>query len=143
MNKLFLYCLTGLLLCSTGWAEIYKWTDEKGRVHFSDSKQGQQNAETVTIKINSYEHVSYGDLSYDSGKKVKLFYADWCGFCKKAKRYFRAKGIPFEVLDIEKSRAAKREFDALGGTGIPLILVGKKRMQGFTEQGFERLYNSI
>ena len=136
-------CFLSLSFCSLCSAEIYKWTDENGRVHFSDTADGQQNVETVTVKINSYEHVSYGDLGYDSGKKVKLFYADWCGFCKKAKRYFRAKGIAFEVLDIEKSRAAKREFDALGGTGIPLILVGKKRMQGFSEKGFERLYNSI
>lgn len=63
----------------------------------------------------------------------------WCGYCKKARNYFRAKGITFTEYSIEKSRRAKRDYDAIGGNGVPVILAGPSRMNGFNEQGFERL----
>ncbi|MFT5117234.1 MAG: hypothetical protein ACI9NY_000763 [Kiritimatiellia bacterium] len=44
--------------------------------------------------------------------------------------------------DIEKNARAKRHYDALGGKGVPVILMGKKRMNGFSPQGFDRMYKS-
>jgi glutaredoxin len=65
--------------------------------------------------------------------------ASWCGTCKKAKQYFRRNGIPFREYDIENSSRGKRLYEQLGATGVPVILVGKQRMNGFSEAGFERL----
>lgn len=59
---------------------------------------------------------------------------------KKARRYFQKNGIAFIEYDIEKDKAAARRHKKLGGTGIPLILFGKKRMKGFSESRFERMY---
>ena len=64
----------------------------------------------------------------------------WCGYCKKAKKYFQKKGIPFVEYDIEKNARAKRDYDAIGGKGVPVIVMGKKRMNGFSVAGFERFY---
>ena len=48
-----------LIFPLTCFAEIYKWTDENGNVHFGDSPREQDNAETVVIEVNAYEAVSY------------------------------------------------------------------------------------
>ncbi len=37
-------------------------------------------------------------------KQVVMYGADWCGVCKRAKRFFQAEGIPFRELDVDKSR---------------------------------------
>lgn len=124
-------------------AEIYKWVDDAGRVHFSDTKNNTQQVETLSLKINSYEHVSFETLPQGSSilsRSVKLFSAQWCGYCKKAKRYFIAQGIPFIELDIDKNPAAKREYQALGGISVPIILLGEKRMNGFSIESFDRFY---
>ncbi|MFT5419606.1 MAG: glutaredoxin-like YruB-family protein [Candidatus Endobugula sp.] len=71
-----------------------------------------------------------------------MYSTAWCGYCKKARKYFTSKGIAFIEYDIEKNARAKRDYDALGGKGVPVILVGKKRMNGFSPQGFDRLYGS-
>ena len=42
--------------------------------------------------------------------------------------------------DIEKSSKGKRLYQDLGATGVPVILVGKQRMNGFSEAGFELIY---
>lgn len=47
---------------------------------------------------------------------------------------------PLTEYDIEKDAQARREYDALGARGVPVILVGKKRMNGFSAAGFEKLY---
>lgn len=132
-----------LIFPLSGIAEIYKWTDESGRVHFGDSPSDRDNAEKVTIEINSYEHVTYEDIEFYSGinsHRVIMFSTDWCGYCKKARRYFKSKGIKYVEYDIEKSNQARKMYDSIGGKGIPVILIGKKRMNGFSASGFERIY---
>jgi glutaredoxin len=63
----------------------------------------------------------------------------WCGYCKKARQYFEANGIAYADLDIEQSKVALAEFQAIGGRGVPVILVGSRRMNGFDAEGFRRL----
>ena len=121
-------------------AEIYRWTDEHGKVHFSDQKPWQTKSETVEVKINTYESVSYDTSIFDTGRKVVMYSTSWCGYCKKAKAYFQHNGIRFTEYDIEKDAKAKTEYDKMQASGVPVILVGKKRMNGFSKAGFQRIY---
>ena len=63
--------------------------------------------------------------------RVVMYATDWCGYCKQAREYFADNGIEYVEFDIEKDRAAKRDFDALLGTGTPLLYHGYARMSGF------------
>lgn len=144
-------------------AEIYKWIDAEGNVHFSDKKSATENARPVQLKsgINSYNSSSLPTFEYRRDKAQKtpagrqklprlrprqviMYSTEWCGFCKKAKDYFRQKGIAFSERDIEKSAQAKKEYQALGGGGIPLILVGNKqgtrKLSGFSTARFDVAY---
>jgi len=42
--------------------------------------------------------------------------------------------------DIEKDKQARARYNKMGATGVPVILYGKKRMSGFSEKGFKRIY---
>jgi len=128
-------------------AEIYKWTDEQGKVHFGDSPRTEDNAEKVVVDVISYEYVKVEEIEfYQSEKKqnkstkVKMYSTNWCGYCKKARKYFNEKNINFVEYDIEKDSAANKRFKELGGKGVPLILVGKKKMSGFNSQRFDDIY---
>jgi glutaredoxin-like YruB-family protein len=69
---------------------------------------------------------------------VELYVTDWCGYCKRAVAYMKAKNIPFVAYDIEKDEAARKRFQQLGGRGVPLIMVGNRRMSGFSPETLER-----
>jgi glutaredoxin len=143
-RKVFIFaffCWASLVCTTNALAEIYRWTDAKGKVHFSDKPSAKHKSKSVELRINTYESVSYETSSLDTGKKVIMYSATWCGVCQKAKRYFQANRIPFKEYDIDKSSSAKRAFRKLGGKGVPVILVGKQRMNGFSQAGFERLYH--
>ena len=70
-----------------------------------------------------------------------MYSTDWCHYCKKARQYFKKNNIAYTEYDIDKNKKAKRRYKEMGATGVPVILVGKKRMNGFNQKGFERIYN--
>ncbi len=127
-------------------AEIYKWTDESGRVHFGDAPTTTE-AESVTVEVNSFESVEYDDIDFyqppvkkSVNKAVTMYATSWCGYCKKARAYFQQNNIAFTEYDIETNAQARKAYDKLGGRGVPVILIGKKRLNGFSEKGFQSLY---
>ena len=137
-------CLVCLFTSGACVAEIYKWVDENGRVHFGDAPAENQNVEQVDLEINTFESVTYEDVEFaepGSARKVTMYSTSWCGYCKKARKYFDANNIAYVEYDIEKSKSARHAYDRLGGKGVPVILVGKKRMNGFSEKGFQRIYS--
>lgn len=135
-------------------AEVYKWKDAQGVLHFSDQPPGDGNADRVELSTtNSYHgapaEVSPGGVSSGEQAQAKrpaktrsvvMYSAQWCGYCRKARDYFRSNGVAFRERDVEMDSAARADYERLGGTGLPLILVGDRRLDGFSEDGFRRLY---
>jgi glutaredoxin len=135
--------LTVVLFCSS-WhpahaGKVYKWTDADGRVHFADQPVDAANAEEVKIRSFSgaADVILDGD---DSGtREVKILTTTWCGVCKKAKTYLAGKGIYFSEYDVETSDIGRQEYKRLGGKGVPIILVGKQRMDGFSSSKLDEM----
>ncbi len=141
--------LLGLLLLAPAptVAQVYTWTDDHGRVHFGDRPPVESGAQQVEIKVNSYSgppivsiYEDYRKANAAGGKRVTIYTASWCGICKQATAYFLSHKIPFREFDVEKSAKGRRDFQKLGGRGVPIILVGDRRMNGFRKESFERLY---
>lgn len=140
------YFLLALLYASTflcvqvANAEVYKWVDEQGQVHYTDQPVGiTGNASAVDLPINTYAAPQTFDSVFNTSGVV-MYSASWCTVCKKAKKYFRERGISFTEYDIEKSAKGRREYDKLGARGVPVILVGNKQLNGFTEEAFNKIY---
>ncbi len=72
---------------------------------------------------------------------VIMYSTRWCPYCKKAREYFARHQFSYVEYDIEASATNLENFRALNGNGVPLILVGDRRMQGFSPRSFEALIN--
>jgi len=72
-------------------------------------------------------------------QSVVMYATAWCPYCAKARAYFARAGIAYVEHDVEKSASANAEFKRLGGRGVPLIVVGREKLKGFSEQSFEHL----
>lgn len=66
-----------------------------------------------------------------------LYGTTWCPYCAQARRYFDDHGIAFRDLDIEHDAEAKRQYDALGLSGIPVMVYEDMIWNGFSEQGMD------
>ncbi|HSD59393.1 MAG TPA: glutaredoxin family protein [Burkholderiales bacterium] len=133
--------LGGLGLLPASQAGVYKWTDDQGRVHYSDTPPAKGQAEQVKIRINSYTGPAVISKAKGSPaaspKEVVIYSTAWCGYCKKAKAYLDSKGVRYREVDVETDAGGREEFAKLGGRGVPVILVGESRMDGFSEGGLE------
>ncbi|MDO3381473.1 glutaredoxin family protein [Gilvimarinus algae] len=137
-----------LWFCAACWcqADIYKWTDENGKVHYSNVKPENYDTEQVDKPINSYTHQAVPDSHYytpppiDYPKRVVMYSTSWCGYCKKARQYFESQGIAYNERDIETSTRARQEYEQLGASGIPFLLIGNDTMNGWNPARFEKKY---
>lgn len=134
------------LLCAgaDARAEIYRWTDSAGRVHYSDRKPADADARTVAVDerqpapppVSPVPGRPAAPTPVAQAKRaqpeVTMYMSPTCGYCIKAARLFQSRGIAWRNVDITASAQAKAEFDALGGHGTPLIYIAGQRFNGFS-----------
>jgi glutaredoxin len=118
-------------------SEIYTWVDEQGRKHFGNRPPPEQNVKKLNVRPNV---VSNPNRPANTKNTIVMYGASWCGVCKRARRYFKENNIPFKEYDIERSRKGRQEYNKLNGNGVPLIMIGNKRLEGFSPERFQALY---
>ncbi len=138
--------LLAIIMATSGaHAGMYKYTDEKGRVHYTDKPPSNVTSHVVNTRINTYssslpsKQDSAGSHTSGKRKTVTIYTASWCGVCTKAIAYMRKNGIVFTEYDIEKSSKGRRDYKRMKGRGVPIILVGNMRMNGFNQRKFEQM----
>lgn len=131
-----------LLAQPTLAGEVSKWKDASGHVHFGDRPPADVAAEQLMVKPNVYESQAIEPRSVPAPPQqtVIMYSTVRCGYCRKARAYFKANGIAFTDYDVETSNKGKQDYQRMGARGVPVILVGGKRMNGFSESAFASLY---
>ena len=71
---------------------------------------------------------------------IVLYSASWCGYCAKAKAYLAAKGVSYQEIDIDTPDGLASFAQAGGGKGVPLLLSGSQRIQGFSPAAYDQLF---
>lgn len=71
--------------------------------------------------------------------EVVMYGAAWCGYCAKTRQYFAAHGVRYTEHDIEASDEGRRGFEALGGRGIPVVVIDGTVVQGFNAEAMDSL----
>ena len=160
----FLTFLALILVVATASAEIYQWVDENGVVHFSDSptqseSEASREEEVASPDPNAKDHSPPATetrkitLDHDLFKlldeskparvsthapAVEIYETMWWGYCKKAKKFFRARGIKFKAYDIEKDQAAAgRMMTYTRRRAVPLVVINGHPIQGYNVQAYK------
>jgi glutaredoxin len=136
-------------------AQIYKWTGPDGRTQYGDRPPEEARKEELRIGVQSFggpaevdtwtqvlKRPPAVDTSKPRSASVTMFSTSWCPHCKRAREYFAQKGLAIRDVDIDASEEGKREFKTYGGKGVPLIIVGDKRMRGFSAEAMDRMLAS-
>jgi glutaredoxin len=141
------------LLVAIAWlpasADVYRWTDSTGHVHYGDKAPEDTKSEQLKLHVQSYDGpakvMDWAAVLHKKAPEVAatanvvMYSTSWCPHCKRARAYFARNGVAYQNIDVEKSEAGKRDFAALGGGGVPLILVGGKAMRGFDSTRMDQL----
>lgn len=158
----FVFLFVALLLSGITTAGIYKWVNEKGETHYSDNPpQDSESKEKVkvipTYKFKSQPMTNSSAKNRNSGSNsygqtlspeksqerkvanVELYTTSWCGYCKKARKFFQSRGIPFTEYDIEKDESAARRKQRLDSRrGVPFAVINGQQIHGYSEEAYEK-----
>ncbi len=140
----------------------YQFVDARGRVRFVERIDEVPEAwrESVGfVKMAMPPPLSPGDaerarrvqLARSGGVKVArsaagapeviLYSADWCGACRKAKRYLDGKGIAYDERNIDIPSIRQELVSKTGQRGIPVIEVDGRIVTGFSPDTYDALMN--
>ncbi len=125
-------------------AQLYRWTDESGKVHYTDTQPPAtaKNVEKKGPARASGAEAAAAQQSYALQQAVKTFpvtiyTSKDCGDpCKKGLDHLNKRGVPFT----EKVVATQAELDELvklaGAPRVPVMIVGVNIRKDYEEQSW-------
>lgn len=137
--------ILGLALLATSLAagaqQMYRWTDSTGKIHFTDTPP-PASAREVRRRGDRGGNTAESPEPYAlqmARKKapVKLYSTPGCEACNEARSLLNARGIPFTEVSISDPESAAAFKKTIGGTSVPVLVVGSRVQKGFEET----LYN--
>ena len=156
--KLVLAAVACLALAFPAGAQVYKWTDSAGKVHYGDKPPEDAKASQVKVdavsshdgppQVDNWAAIIRRPTNVESLKPkptsagITMYSTSWCGYCKKARLFFAEKKIAYRDVDIEASKAGMEEYKGYGGKGVPLFISGERRMRGFTDAAMDKFLAS-
>jgi glutaredoxin len=72
---------------------------------------------------------------------VLMYSASWCGYCKRAKAYLAKNRIAYSSIDIDTADG-RSSFQEVGQGSVPLLFWGKRRIRGFTAEGYDAFFGA-
>jgi hypothetical protein len=148
MKKTLLVLLS--LLVAAGMAqaaELYRWADENGKVHYSDTPPPPQ--------VRTAERKRLGDrpgdatLPYAVQQAMKnfpiaLYTANECGdACKQAAAHLVRRGAPYTEKDARDPATAEALTKLTGGKlEVPVLTVGRTTLRGYEEGAWNTALDS-
>lgn len=63
--------------------------------------------------------------------RITLYTTRNCPHCRRAKHYLEQRGLRFQEFDVQTNVRAQKAFARLGARGVPVIVVGDTRIDGF------------
>lgn len=125
-------------------AQLYRWTDENGKVHYTDTQPpaSAKNVEKKGRARAGEAEANAAQQSYALQQAVKnfpvtIYTSKDCGKpCKEGSELLKKRGVPFT----EKVVASRVEIDELiklaGAPRVPVMVVGVSILKDFEEQGW-------
>ena len=129
--------LIALTLAAPAAAELYRWTDSQGRVHYSDQPPPP---EIKKIKRLAIPGTSAASEAGQVRPPVVLYNANCGATCDQAGDYLRQRGVPFSQKNADKDKAAAAELKKrTGALEVPVLFVGESMQRGFSPSVWDKM----
>ena len=135
--------LAALALCLAlgAHAQVYRWLDEKGRMHAGDTPPADaRNVEKVNVVRTPSEPVEpYALQVARKNYPVTLYSTPNCPLCDRARQLLTARGVPFSEKSVVTAQQVEELERIVGRNALPSIVVGTKIQDGFAEALYDAM----
>lgn len=152
---LFVFC--ALFSMTAPAQNLYKSIGPDGRIVYSDRRPAEGRIEktlqfknlpasslpaSASSQLEQLRKQKGAQQAAAQAGQVVIYTTSWCGYCKKAKAYLAGKGISYRELDIETGPGMAAYAQAGGEGGVPLLFYRGQRVQGYSKEAYDSLFES-
>lgn len=126
--------------------QIYRWTDEKGRVHLTDTPPPPTAKDVQTHKPagGAVEPVTPFPLAQAlKDFPVTLYTSPICReACDQARAALNRRGVPFKEVQVWEEKGNEELKKVSGSNEVPTLIVGRSVQKGFEQSLYDALLDS-
>ena len=136
------FFVAGLLFAGAAMAQQYRWLDEKGRVHYTDTPPppSAKSVEKKNLKGNAVgeqQNTQLARAAKDS--PVTLYSHPTCkASCDMAREILGKRGIPFREVSVVDPASYEELKKLSGDAQVPVLVVGKRVETTPSESGYNQ-----
>ena len=129
--------------------QLYRWTDDKGRVHITDTPP-PPSAKGVQKK--AYQRggaaAESGPTPYELAAAMKeypvtLYTSPVCKEpCAEARAALNKRGVPFKEVQVWEAESNEELQKVSGANQVPTLVVGRSVHKGFDQAAYDALLDS-
>jgi len=116
-----------------------RWRDRVGYVELAEPPP----LSPAEARRASRADATAGNDPRATTRSVVLYSADWCGYCRKAKRHLEDRGVPYELRDVDIPAAKEELLARTGGKGIPVLDLDGRILRGYSPGSYDDLLDSV
>ena len=126
-------------------AQLYRWTDEKGRVHITDTppppsaKNVRKRALDATPEPAAGANQPYAVQLAAKNYPVTLYTAPDCAPCSEARVLLNERGVPFREVSVVGEQESAQLRQAVGSLSVPSLVVGTSAQKGFEHGAYHSM----
>jgi glutaredoxin len=150
MTRAIVFLVIFLSASATLAQQMYRWTDQNGRVHITDTPpppgaKGVQRSKAsgAAVPAEGAQQTPYDLALAMKEYPVSLYTSPMCKeACQKARDHLNKRGVPFreiQVWDTDSNEELKR---VSGSNQVPALTVGASVQKGYETSAFDELLDS-
>jgi len=142
------FFLALLVAAGLAQAQPYRWVDKDGRVQFTDRPPpaGAKDVQKTAPAGNTgggAPQVPYELATAQKNFPVVLYSSPNCKEgCNAVRGALNKRGVPFKEVPVYDQATNDELKRVSGGTGVPVLLVGRSVQRGFEQGAFDALLDS-
>ena len=144
MTRLLLALAIALAAVNAAAQQLYRWTDEKGRVHVTDTPPpaGAKDARTVGGGGGSSAAPAANEpFAVQAARKnnpVTLYSTRGCEACDAARSLLNERAVPFREISVNDEKELEELKKVVGSNSVPALIVGSFVQRGFEPGAYHR-----
>lgn len=127
--------------------QMYRWTDEKGGVHITDTPPPPSAKDAQKLKAAAGPPTA-PQLPFELAQAMKdfpvtLYTAPNCREpCAKARAALNNRGVPFKEIQVWDKESNQELRQVSGSAEVPVLVVGGNVQKGYEQGAFDTLLDS-
>jgi len=126
--------------------QLYRWTDEKGRLHVADTPPppGAKDVHRWRVTASSAAEGGSEPYALRQARKespVTLYTAADCEPCNDARKLLNSRGIPFKEVSVTE-KEVNELVKLAGSASVPVMVVGSATQKGFEERTYHGILDA-